>query len=243
MTANICDQICLRAEIDENNAKFPLYQKNFSYKANLGKRQRLAKNDEKFSPILDSVVGFGTLLGPQSAENKGKKTLVLDLDETLVHSSLTYFSSCTFIASITLEQIEYKIYVGVRPYAKEIIEALSNSYEIVIFTASIRQYAETIINFIDPNHKTARLYRESCIKKNAHFIKDLSKLGRNLDQTIIVDNSPECIELQPENGIIISSWTNSKTDVELLQLYELLLSDSFLNSNNICETIKTIGCA
>jgi len=244
MTANVVNPISeMITNIDENCPEFPRGQIDFDYKPRLTKRPRLSYNYDNKTQRENSVPKGDYLLEPQNIDNKGKKTLVLDLDETLVHSSLTYSPACTFVSPIMLDEIEYHIYVSVRPFAKEIISILSKFYEIVIFTASMRQYAENVIDFIDPQHKTLRLYRDACVRKNAHFVKDLSKLGRDLKQTIIIDNSPECIELQPENGILISSWIDSQSDVELLQLHDVLLSEPFLNSEDITETIKSIGCA
>ena len=61
-----------------------------------------------------------------------------------------------------------------------------------------------------------RLYREHCIVRNNEFIKDISRIGRNIEKMIIVDNLPLCFMLQKENGINIRSyWEEDKNDVVL----------------------------
>lgn len=67
-----------------------------------------------------------------------------------------------------------------------------------------------------------RLYREHCTLVNCEFVKDLSQLGRDLKDVIIVDNSPDCFTLQPCNGIPILTWTNDKSDRELDRLSSIL---------------------
>ena len=54
------------------------------------------------------------------------------------------------------------------------------------------------------------------------FVKDLSKIGRPLNKTIIVDNVAENFSLQPDNGIFIKSWFDDMNDTALLELAPLL---------------------
>ena len=91
-----------------------------------------------------------------------------------------------------------------RPHVDTFLEKMSKLYEIIFYTASVREYAEVIINYIDPNnYGSARLYRESCKQIDGSFVKDLKKLGRDLKSTIIIDNSPIAYCLNPDNGIPI----------------------------------------
>lgn len=57
----------------------------------------------------------GPLLGPQLPHERGKKTLVLDLDETLVHSSFQPASIAAFVIPVEIETLIYEIYVAKRP--------------------------------------------------------------------------------------------------------------------------------
>ena len=100
---------------------------------------------------------------------------------------------------------------------------MSKYYEIVIYTASLSLYANPLINKMDPNNYSKhRLFREHCTSIGETFVKDLSKLGRNLKDLILVDNSPLCYSLQPENGLPILTWINNKKDDEFAKLAPLL---------------------
>ncbi|CAK80463.1 unnamed protein product (macronuclear) [Paramecium tetraurelia] len=135
-------------------------------------------------------------------------TLVLDLDETLVHYQELPNGGGQFL---------------VRPYAEEFLEKLSKYYELVIFTAAQPDYANFIIDIIDKQKVvTSRLYREHTCYKDNIYLKDLSILGRSLERVIIVDNMPENFQLQPENGIYILSWTGDQNDRALKDLMPLL---------------------
>ena len=64
-------------------------------------------------------------------------------------------------------------------------------YELVIFTASLAKYADPLVDIIDPEkHCAYKLFREHCTFMNNAFVKDLTKLGRNMQDVLIVDNSP-----------------------------------------------------
>ena len=68
---------------------------------------------------------------------------------------------------------------------------MSQYYEIVVFTAATSDYANAILDYIDPhNNITLRLFRENCIKTDHGYIKDLRIfINRNIKDLIIVDNS------------------------------------------------------
>ena len=170
------------------------------------------------------------ILPPKSNEKIDKKTLVLDLDETLIHSQHFPFSSAKsdIVLKLDLENDPHDFHVLVRPGAKEFIRKMNKFYEIVIFTASVSKYAIPLINLVDEKGLCIhRLYREHCSLVNTQFIKDLTKLGRDLKDIIIIDNSPLAYSLNKENGIPIVSWFDDKTDRELYNLIPIL---EFLSS-------------
>ena len=74
---------------------------------------------------------------PQSEVNKGRKTLVLDLDETLVHSTFQKVSDSDYIIPVEIEGNIYSVYVYLRPGALEFIKKMSEIYEVIIYTASL----------------------------------------------------------------------------------------------------------
>ena len=103
---------------------------------------------------------------------------------------------------------------------------MSKYYEIVIFTAGLQEYADFILNKLDPENKliSHRLYRQHCIlrKKDGVHLKDLNLLGRDLKRTIIVDNIKDNFCLQRENGILINTWLSDMDDRSLLELIPFL---------------------
>jgi TFIIF-interacting CTD phosphatase-like protein len=84
-----------------------------------------------------------------------------------------------------------------------------------------------------------RLYRQHCdIDSDGNVVKDLSKLGRRLSRTVIVDNLPENFARQPENGIEILTWTTDAWDTELQKLQNQLMFH--LSVNNKPRDIRDI---
>jgi hypothetical protein len=96
-------------------------------------------------------------------------------------------------------------------------------FEVVFFTASTSNYAEKVLDALDPERRALhRLFRQHCTLINCEFVKDLSQLGRDLKDVIIVDNLPSCYSLQPCNGIPILTWIENKSDRELDRLSSVL---------------------
>lgn len=80
-----------------------------------------------------------------------------------------------------------------------------------------------MINLIDPNQLIShRLFRNHCYIENSEPIKDLRKLGRKLEDLIIVDDSKHSFQRQPENGILIKPFFNDINDIELKKLFPIL---------------------
>lgn len=163
------------------------------------------------------------LLPPPAPEDKNKICLVLDLDETLVHSSFLSIPHADFRFVLGFDENQVGVFVCIRPGAERFLKELGSLYEIVIFTASCQPYADQVIDYIDPGRVVKhRLYREACTDFGGNFVKDLSRLNRNLEKIIIVDNSPSAYLLQPYNAIAISSWFDEPMDNELLNLLDFL---------------------
>ena len=170
------------------------------------------------------------LLPPKEKEFENKKTLILDLDETLVHSSFTPFEKNDIILEVDFEGVLYNIYVLVRPFAKEFLINVSKYFEIVIFTASIPKYASPLLDILDKDKNIKhRLYREQCTFINGLYIKDLKRLNRPLKDLIIVDNSPLAYAFNEENGLPIKTWYDDYTDRELNKILPLIIFLSKVN--------------
>lgn len=164
-------------------------------------------------------------LGPQVGHNRGRKTLVLDLDETLVHSSFRATTSADIIILVELEGEHHRVYVRKRPGVDEFLVRVAQMYEVVVYTASMAKYANPLMDELDKfNTVASRLFREACTRQPGGYVKDLSKLGRDLKHVIIIDNSPICYAFQPNNAIPIRMWKDDVSDRELHDLIPILYS-------------------
>lgn len=165
------------------------------------------------------------VIGPPAPADIGKKTLVLDLDETLVHSTLD--GACSppdFVFSVDVGGTRHEVAVRRRPHLATFLERVSRLYEVVVFTASQAVYAEQLLDLVDPARSLIRhrIFREACVQWEGNYLKDLTILGRDLAHTLIVDNSPQAFGFQLENGVPIESWYDDDDDDELLKLLPFL---------------------
>ncbi|KAF2836736.1 NIF-domain-containing protein [Patellaria atrata CBS 101060] len=163
------------------------------------------------------------LLPPIRPEFKGKKCLVLDLDETLVHSSFKMLHQADFTIPVEIEGQYHNVYVIKRPGVDAFMKRVGELYEVVVFTASVSKYGDPLLDQLDI-HKVVhhRLFRESCYNHQGNYVKDLSQVGRDLRDTIIIDNSPTSYIFHPQHAVPISSWFSDAHDNELLDLIPVL---------------------
>jgi len=175
------------------------------------------------------------LLPALHPDDHGKKCLVLDLDETLVHSSFRAVPGADFVIPVQIEDVVHFVYVAKRPGVDEFLVEMAKHYEIVIYTASLNKYADPLLDLLDP-HRTirTRLFRESCVYYEGNYVKDLSLLDRDLSDTIIVDNSPNSFIFHPENAIDCSSFIDDPRDRELDQI------GYFLSSVKDVDDVRTV---
>ena len=158
---------------------------------------------------------------------KQQYTLVLDLDETLVH----------FVQG----DDDSNDIVQIRPGAEQFIEELSEYYEIIIFTVAKQDYADIVIDGVDSSRKVSgRLYRNHTIRLGDGYVKDLSKLGRDLTKTLIVDNCAENFCLQPKNGLRIKDFEGDPEDNELEYLKEDLIELVTKQPNDVRDHLQEI---
>ena len=112
-------------------------------------------------------------------------------------------------------------------------------YELVIFTASLSKYAEPLMGHLDPNKMCSYLlFREHCTFFNNAFVKDLTRLGRPMEDVIIVDNSPVAYLFQPENAIPAVNWYDDPNDTELPRIANIL--EKLVLEPDVRKVIKTI---
>ena len=101
---------------------------------------------------------------------------------------------------------------------------MSDAYELVIFTCGMQDYADWVLDNLDTEcNIDARLYRQHADRDGPLFVKDLTKLGRDLNKVIIVDNLAQNFSRQSENGILIRSWFDDKEDLALKELAPILI--------------------
>lgn len=212
----------------------------------------------------------GWLLPPIIPAHRHKKCLVLDLDETLVHSSfkvrflkyspvylygisiesvlifhifVNYFSfpqpinDHDFEITIPLEGAMHTVYVRKRPFVDQFIRHVAKKWEVIIFTASLSKYADPLLDTLDVNRVVqTRLFRESCVMYQGSYVKDLSMLGRKMENAVIIDNAPLSYAFQPENAIPITSWFSEKNDRQLSDLIPFL--DQLADQHDVREMLE-----
>ncbi|TXG49257.1 hypothetical protein EZV62_025132 [Acer yangbiense] len=164
------------------------------------------------------------LLPPNETSIRKRITLVLDLDETLVHSTTEPCDNADFTFQVFFNMKDHTVYVRQRPFLQTFLERVAEMFEIIIFTASQSIYAERLLDILDPDKKliSRRVFRESCIFSDGNYTKDLTVLGVDLAKIAIIDNSPQVFRLQVDNGIPINSWYDDPTDSALISLIPFL---------------------
>ncbi|EXJ72249.1 uncharacterized protein A1O5_04753 [Cladophialophora psammophila CBS 110553] len=173
-----------------------------------------------------------------------QKTLILDLDETLIHSlakggrmSSGHMVEVKLNAPVALAppqpgqavavigpQHPILYYVHKRPHCDEFLRKVAKWYKLVVFTASVQEYADPVIDWLEQERKyfVGRYYRQHCTFRNGAYIKDLSSIEPDLSKVIILDNSPVSYIFHEDNAIPIEGWINDPTDNDLLHLIPML---------------------
>ncbi|CAL8309851.1 unnamed protein product [Lota lota] len=161
---------------------------------------------------------------PPKMRSTPNGTLVLDLDETLLFSSLNVIENadCTF--NTTFQDHQYKVYVILRPFVKDFLQAMAKVYEMFVYTSAKKAYAEKLLDILDPQRKLFRhrLYQEHCTCVLGHYIKDLNVLERDLSKTVILDNAPHTYPYHLMNTVPIKSWSGEQEDRELQRLIQYM---------------------
>ena len=208
-----------------NNGNYDIYVKNSLKLISLIPFRKLFIN-EKIQEISKSI-NFQKLIG------SNKKLLILDLDETLIHVDFDYilkdkidnYDKILYFDSEDEENIDIPLII--RPGLYEFLDYASKEFELIVFTASEKEYADAIINYIEKYKKyfKMRLYRNHCIYiEPGLYIKDLRIFSgyKKMEDIIIVDNSLFSFANQLNNGILITSFFEDKNDTFLNNVKDYL---------------------
>ncbi|CAG8721018.1 2526_t:CDS:2, partial [Acaulospora morrowiae] len=164
------------------------------------------------------------------------KTLILDLDETLIHSTSNGSRANAHMIEVMVDNHACLYHVYKRPHVDHFLKKVSEWYKVVIFTASMPEYADPVIDWLDPNKNliSNRFFRQSCTNRNGAYIKDLTIVEPDLSRVCIIDNSPISYAMHRENGIPIEGWISDQHDEALLDLLP------FLDALRFTEDVRSI---
>jgi Dullard-like phosphatase family protein len=152
------------------------------------------------------------------AHNLPKLSVILDLDETLVHANFVQPDIYDFKIDVPSADRHITVYIQKRPGVDEFIRTAAREFDLFIYTAAHFSYAQLVMKTILPCFPSERiLWRGHCRLVNGYIAKDLTLFKRDLSRVVLVDNSPQSFLLQPQNGILISTWLGDYTDLTLMQ--------------------------
>lgn len=161
-----------------------------------------------------------------------RKTLVLDLDETLIHSHHEGVSKQMvkpgtppdFVVKVIIDHHPVRFFVHKRPHVDTFLNIVSKWYELVVFTASMEIYGSAVVDRLDGGRGILqrRFYRQHCTADLGFYTKDLSVICNDLSSVFILDNNPGAYRGFPNNAIPIESWYSDPRDVALLNLLPVL---------------------
>lgn len=181
-----------------------------------------------------------------------KPLAIFDLDETLVHCELKNISKAEKIITIKLPNgNKARVGLNIRPHIVPALEQIKKDYNMIIFTASDKSYADSVVNYIDPfgNYFKYRLYRNNCVKlvteSGPVYIKDL-RIIQNvpLSNMVLIDNSVLSFAFHLDNGIPILPFYSNKDDNEMESLKnyltKLLKYDNMIDHNSKMFNLRNL---
>lgn len=229
----------------------------------------ISQDKMKPRPIVDALgkFHFPKKLIPQSMLlSTSRKLLILDLDETLIHSMSSRSSSTfspspngagasagsamTHLVEVRFPQTNISTLYNVakRPYCDMFLQQTSQWYDIAIFTASMKEYADPVIDWLQQTCSVQfkyRWYRDHCtLRPGVGYVKDIGLVvnqteARDLSQMIIIDNSPISYAMHIDNAIQVHGWINDPSDSELLNLLPLLNASRHVTDSRCILALKS----
>ncbi|KAJ3428650.1 nuclear lim interactor-interacting factor-related [Anaeramoeba flamelloides] len=229
---------------------------NFDFLESQEEIEMKKKNEEVYKMTLvldlDQTLVFSSYDQPKSYDFK----FLLSLENNSNNTNKSTNKSTNTNTNTTTEKEEeeeenlnneqHLIYVQKRPYLRTFLERCSQLFEIVVFTAGLKEYADIILDKLDPNNGliSHRLYRDSCKEVEPFtYVKDLALLGRDLNRTLIVDDLPSSYSLQPQNAIPIKGFCGNSSNSSYLG--EQILDNGLprvlkiLEKINHCQSVST----
>ena len=167
------------------------------------------------------------------------KTLIFDMDETLIHcvDDIDEENPQKVLTVRFEDGEEVEAGINVRPYAIDCLKAANEIFQVIVFTASHKCYADVVLDHLDPTGELIqyRLYRDSCYKTSDNvYIKDLRIIqNRYMEDLVIVDNAVYSFGFQLDNGIPIIPYYDDPEDEELYHLIPYL--DILAESDDVRE--------
>lgn len=117
------------------------------------------EDEDEFNPYafiksLPSYELVAPLRPPVSLPPKDERgppiSLVLDLDETLVHCTVEPVDDADLVFPVVFHGMTYQVHVRLRPHLYDFLEKIAGRFEVIVFTASQKVYANELLNLIDP---------------------------------------------------------------------------------------------
>ena len=189
----------------------------------------LIKNEINFNKYYSNKINLNL--------DNNKQILFIDLDETLIHSDIydkKPFNIINYdkILKFKFDNLYYYIGINFRKNLKNFLKKVSKYFNLILFTAAYQEYADVIIDYIDPENIffKKRFYRESCINLNDNInIKDLNIFNDiDLKHSVILDNNIYSFCNNLKNGILINSFFEGEDD-DLMNIYYYL--DNYIKNS------------
>lgn len=227
----------------ERNCKIDMPKLHF-YLSTLHKQILLTniiiKNSRKQNP-LDKIEKM-TLGTPQRDKSK-LKTVMIDLDETLVHAEPVRADTAY---DHSFDMPNCVIGLRLRPFLFDFLEQLYRKFELVIYTASGETYAKKIRKIIDPEDKyfAGLLHRQNCVYFKSTYLKSTKAISnRDSKDIFIIENALYAFPFDHPNKILLTPFTDDNTDCELLKVL-VFIREKLLGSKQELPKIiaERVGC-
>ena len=216
----------------EQNDNFYNNITNNNYLVNNNQNQIVKQDQEDDEEFLDEIIlsyKKNKEIAPfLKNKNTKKYTLVLDLEETLISVKLLN---------------DGKILIRPRPGLISFLSGVKQYYEIISFSKLSKNYSNIIIEQIEENRKLFdyNLYREHCTLVGRKFVKDISRIGRDMKKIIMIDDLPENLSMHIDNGILILPYDgeDNREDRVLYELKKMLILFYNLGYEDLRNAIKS----